>query len=74
MLIIWEGSVIVNVGDFLMRCPASQTPKEIGFSRTADRKKVVQCVKELEGPGAQYLAVSAEEYLTMRRKATFKKV
>ncbi|VUC29300.1 unnamed protein product [Clonostachys rosea] len=93
-----QGSVIVNVGDFLMRWsndvlksnlhrvvepPADRVlsndmeiTKErfsIPFFVQADRKKVVQCVKELEGSGAKYPPVSAEEYLNMRRKATFKK-
>jgi isopenicillin N synthase-like dioxygenase len=43
------------------------------FFVQADRKKVVQCVKELESSSAKYPPVSAEEYLNMRRKATFKK-
>ncbi|KAK7222561.1 hypothetical protein V2G26_010564 [Clonostachys chloroleuca] len=45
----------------------------IPFLVQADRKKVVQCVKELEDRGAKYPPVSAEEYLNMRRKVTFKK-
>ncbi|CAI6100766.1 unnamed protein product [Clonostachys chloroleuca] len=45
----------------------------IPFLVQANRKKVVQCVKELEDRGAKYPPVSAEEYLNMRRKVTFKK-
>ncbi|OIW30447.1 flavonol synthase/flavanone 3-hydroxylase [Coniochaeta ligniaria NRRL 30616] len=93
-----EGSVIVNVGDFLMRWTndvlksnlhrvvapsADRSLSDDGemtrerystaFFIQADRNKVIQCAKELEGDeGAKYPPVTAAEYLLMRRAATFK--
>ncbi|KAH8892175.1 oxidoreductase [Thozetella sp. PMI_491] len=92
-----EGSVIVNIADFLMRWtndtlksnlhrvvepPADrelpdgkELTKErfsIPFFVQADRSKVIQCAKGLEGAGVKYPPVSAGGYLSMRVGAAFK--